>query len=100
MRSGVLGRTFKIYVSTTARKCIIKAGSLDNYLLNTKPEKIDSKWGLHVRDLIKKKMEDPAFEVPYIQGSAKIKRAWARRPWDYKNLPSIFMPMSVRMSED
>ena len=38
-----------------ARKCIIKAGSLDNYLLNTKPADIDSKFGLYLRELIQKK---------------------------------------------
>jgi len=34
------------------RKCIMKAGSLDNYLLNTKTKKIDSKFGLYLRDLL------------------------------------------------
>ena len=51
-----------------ARKCIIKAGSLDNYLLNTKPSDIDSKFGLYLRELIQKKKADPEFAVPYIKG--------------------------------
>lgn len=33
----------------------MKAGSFDNYLLKTKPNKIDSKFGLHLRELIKQK---------------------------------------------
>jgi hypothetical protein len=42
-------------MSMKARKNIMKAGSLDKYLLNTKPYNIDSKFGLYIRDLIKKK---------------------------------------------
>ena len=33
----------------------MKAGSFDKYLLKTKPKQIDSKFGLHLRDLIEKK---------------------------------------------
>jgi hypothetical protein len=57
-----------------ARKCILKAGTLDKYLLNTKPQNIDSKFGLLLRDYIKKKQSDPNFEVPYITGTAKTGR--------------------------
>jgi hypothetical protein len=39
-------------ISIKARKCIMKAGSLDNYLLQTKPADIDSKFGLYLRSLI------------------------------------------------
>lgn len=39
-------------ITIKARKCIIKPGSLDNYLLQTKPEAIDSKFGLYLRSLI------------------------------------------------
>jgi hypothetical protein len=42
-----------------ARRCIMKAGSLDNYLLNTNPKDIDSKFGLYLRDLIKEKIKNP-----------------------------------------
>lgn len=52
-----------------ARRCIMKAGSLDKYLLNTKPQEIDSKFGLHLRDLIKKKSKDPEMEIGYIPGT-------------------------------
>jgi len=38
-----------------ARKCIIKEGSLDKYLVNTKPKDIDSKFGLYLREMIIKK---------------------------------------------
>ena len=42
LRSDILNQNFKIEISMKARKCIMKAGSLDKYLLNTKPSNIDS----------------------------------------------------------
>ena len=50
VRSDILGKEFKIWISMKTRKCIMKAGSLDNYLLNTKPKRIDSKFGLYLRE--------------------------------------------------
>ena len=68
LHSEILEQDFKLNISMKARKCIIKAGSLDNYLINTKPEDIDSKFGLYLRDLIKQKKADPEFAIPYIKG--------------------------------
>jgi len=53
LRSDILCRSFKLYISMKARRCIMKAGSLDSYLLKTKPADIDSRFGLHLRNLIK-----------------------------------------------
>ena len=44
-----------------ARRCIMKAGSLDNYLLNTKPKMIGSKFGLYLREQIKSKARNPDY---------------------------------------
>jgi large subunit ribosomal protein L28 len=66
--SDILDMKFSMWISTKARKCIMKAGSFDNYLLTTKPEVIDSRMGLYLRGLIKQKKSDPEFEVPYIPG--------------------------------
>jgi hypothetical protein len=52
LRSEILGMDLKLWISMKTRKCIMKAGSLDNYLLNTKTKKIDSKFGLYLRDLL------------------------------------------------
>lgn len=52
LRSDILGKEFKLWISMKTRKCIMKSGSLDKYLLNTKPKRIDSKFGLFLRDLI------------------------------------------------
>jgi large subunit ribosomal protein L28 len=52
VKSDILDKEFKLWLSTKARKCIMKAGSLDNYLLRTDPAIIHSKFGLHLRSLI------------------------------------------------
>ena len=53
--SEILNKQFKLWISMKTRKCIMKAGSFDNYLLTTKPNKIGSKFGLYLREVIKKK---------------------------------------------
>ena len=55
VKSDILDKEFKLWLSTKARKCIMKAGSLDNYLLTTEPSKIHSNFGLYLRELIKQK---------------------------------------------
>lgn len=54
----------KLPVTTKAMKCIVKEGSFDNYVLNTKKEDMNSKYGEYLRDLMKKKIKDPEFKVP------------------------------------
>lgn len=88
-------------MSTKARKCILKAGSFDNYLLQTDDKKIISKFGLYIKDLIKQKQADPEnFEMPYyIPGQSKqgLKRKNPRN-WDYRDIPSVYMPRKVKLS--
>ena len=63
----------------------MKAGSFDNYLLKTKPNKIDSKFGLHLRELIKSKQRDPEnFQLDYIPGTSTGKRSRRTKIWEYK----------------
>lgn len=81
--SDTLQKNFRLYISMKARRCIMKAGSLDKYLLNTKPENIDSKFGLYLRELIKKKQKDPDFVVPYIPGTARLPRTKKTSVWEY-----------------
>ena len=59
LHSDILDKDFKLWISMKTRKCIMKAGSLDNYLLNTKPKRIGSKFGLYLRDLIIQKKKNP-----------------------------------------
>jgi len=45
----------RVWVSMKARRTIMKKGSFDNYIMRTKPEHIDSKFGLLLRNLMKRK---------------------------------------------
>lgn len=84
-----------------ARRCIMKAGSLDKYLLNTKVDILDSRFGLHLRNLIlRKKKEGKNFEMPYVPGQASVARTKTTKRWEYRATPSIYMPSNVRVSED
>jgi ribosomal protein L28 len=100
LRSDILGQSFKLDITMKARRCIMKAGSLDNYLLTTKAKDIDSKFGMYLRDLIKQKKTDPNFQVPYIKGTAKIGRSRKTSVWEYKQVPAIYMPAHVKATED
>lgn len=69
LHSEILGQDFRLYISMKARRCIMKAGSLDNYLLNTKSKMIGSKFGLYLREQIKAKAKNPDYKMPYIPGT-------------------------------
>ena len=70
LTSDILNQEFKLWISMKARKCIMKSGSLDNYLLNTKPKDIGSKFGLYIRELLIQKQKNPlTFKLNYIPGS-------------------------------
>lgn len=78
----------------------MKAGSLDNYLLTTHPKDIDSKFGLHLRSLIREKKKNPEYKVPYIQGTATMQKTRKTSVWEYKQVPAIYMPAHVKVGED
>lgn len=48
LKSAILNRNFKIWISMKTRKCIMKAGNLDNYLLTVNPKRLHSKFGLYL----------------------------------------------------
>ena len=98
--SETLDTSFRLYISMKARRCIMKAGSFDNYLLNTKPDIIDSRLGLHIRGLIKQAQRDPNFAMPYVPGQASMPKTKQTKNWMYRNTPAIYMPTNVKMSED
>eukprot|EP01094_Clydonella_sp_ATCC50884_P005583 TRINITY_DN14524_c0_g1_i1.p1 TRINITY_DN14524_c0_g1~~TRINITY_DN14524_c0_g1_i1.p1 ORF type:complete len:152 (+),score=45.04 TRINITY_DN14524_c0_g1_i1:98-553(+) len=51
--SELLGRSFRIQISTRALKCIDKAGGLDEYILHTKPERFhDSDFAVTLREVL------------------------------------------------
>jgi len=100
LHSEILDMQFHIWISMKARKCIMKCGSFDNYLLNTNPKRIDSRFGLHIRNLIIQKRKNPDFVIPYISGQASLPKTKVTKSWEYRNTPAIYMPTNVRMSED
>ena len=76
----------------------MKAGSLDKYLLNTKVETIDSRFGLHLRNLIvQKKREGKSFVLPYVPGQASVTRTHTTKRWEYRATPSVYMPANVKV---
>ena len=97
--SDTLGLWFQVWISTKARKCIMKAGSLVKYLQTTSDKHIDTRFGLYLKDLIRKKTKDSSFEVPYIPGQADLKRTSKTQNWQYRNMPAVYMPTHVRMRD-
>lgn len=97
--SQILGINLRLWVSMKARRTIMKRGSFDNYIMNTKQQHIDSKFGLYLRQLMKKKEKNPQMEVPYILGQAAI-RTRRTRQWASKNDLSIYLPRMASLHED
>jgi ribosomal protein L28 len=79
--SETLNKNLKLWISMKARKCIMKAGSLDNYLLNTHPRYLDSKYGLYLKDIIKKKQLDPEYDPGFILGTATHVKTKKTKVW-------------------
>ena len=59
-----MNKKIKLPVTTRALKTINIKGSLDNYILGMKSEKLNSKYGEYLKELMEKKLENPDFEVP------------------------------------
>jgi len=60
---------FRLWVTMKARRCMMKKGSFDNYMLKTKEREIDSRFGVLLRNLIReKKAKGDAFVMPNITG--------------------------------
>ena len=100
MKSDILGKKIKMFISNKARRCIMKAGSLDKYLLTTKPEIIDSKFGLYLRDLIIKKKQNPSMDVGTIFGTVKLKRSRKTNAWSYRQIPTIYRSIQCQLTHD
>lgn len=79
----------------------MKAGSLDNYLLNTKPDIIGSKFGLYLRDIIIDKKKNPeTFKYDYIPGTSSAARTRKTKLFKYKQMPTMYTPASIRATTD
>ena len=90
----------RLWVSMKARRTIMKRGSFDNYILQTKSKHIDSKFGLYLRSLMLQKQRNPQFQVPIIAGMNTQPRTRKTKYWEYRNIPSIYMPANRNLLED
>jgi len=83
-----------------ARRNIMKRGSFDSYILKTDPKKLDSKFGVFIRQLMKKRQKDPSFKLPIIPGHANLPRTRKTQHWEYNHIPAIYLPASANLHED
>ena len=96
LRSYLLNRDFKLWISMKTRKCIMKAGSLDKYLLNSKEKHIDSKFGIYLRYIFREKQVNPEMTYQYIPGTAKLPRNRRTKIWEHRNMPTMYTPANLR----
>ncbi|OMJ90225.1 hypothetical protein SteCoe_7423 [Stentor coeruleus] len=92
--STTLNRMLELPVTIEALRVIRKKGGVDNYLLNTEPQQVRSKFGDLLRSYIEKKKEDPSWPVPYIPGTRKARKT-LRSKEEYKNTV-IWRPLELR----
>ena len=97
--SQLLGMNLRVWVSMKARRTIMKRGSFDNYILRTNPKELDSKFGLLLKSLMKKKEKNPQFQVPAIAGQANLPRTRSTKYWEYRNVPAVYMPVTAKQRQ-
>lgn len=78
----------------------MKKGSFDNYILLTKASQLDSKFGIYLKTLMQQKKANPSFKVPYIPGTAILPKTKKSQYWEYHKVPSIYVPLHVRVTQD
>ena len=100
LHSDILNRDFNLWISMKTRKCIMKCGSLDKYLLNTKPKHIDSKFGMYLREILQKHQKDPSTPHEYIAGTARMPRNRKTKQWEHRNMPTMYTPANIRAVTD
>ena len=82
--SEVLGKGFRLNVTTKMLRCMRKYGGFDNYILLTKPEKLDSIFGEYLRALMLRKLNNKEFTIGYIRGTARFKFPYTHRRRIYR----------------
>jgi hypothetical protein len=98
--SNILDKTFYINVSSTAFRTIRKYGSLDNYLLLSNEKLLDSMFGRWLRAVLNYKLKNPDFYPRKLPFTSKPRFRWkTRQDHEYKDQPSIFLPLEVRRTD-
>ena len=98
--SDILEQFITLNVTTYAIKNVIKAGCFDNYILYTDHKKMNSQMGMYLRKLMRQKLKNPDFEVPYIPFQAKVKKRARPRPRYLRNMPGVYIPAHMKQTED
>ena len=99
--SPILGLRLRVWISMKARKSIMKKGSFDNYILNSNAKHLDSKFGIYIRSLMKRKQKDQNLPLPIIPGHNTVRRAAkGGKYWEKKNFPTIYSPNKYRLQDD
>mmetsp|Transcript_50327 Transcript_50327/g.69848 ORF Transcript_50327/g.69848 Transcript_50327/m.69848 type:complete len:130 (-) Transcript_50327:70-459(-) len=66
VRSDILDRTYQLKFTTHAMRCIDKAGGFDNYILNTKDAKLDSKLAVSLKQEMLSKLAQDSSKEPVL----------------------------------
>lgn len=76
-------------------------GSFDNYILSMSPEKLNSKYGEYLRDLMQKKLENPEFEVGTLKLQAYT-RTNRRKRFNVgrRKGTAIYIPAHIKATTD
>eukprot|EP00344_Euplotes_crassus_P003039 CAMPEP_0197012702 /NCGR_PEP_ID=MMETSP1380-20130617/63410_1 /TAXON_ID=5936 /ORGANISM="Euplotes crassus, Strain CT5" /LENGTH=342 /DNA_ID=CAMNT_0042436377 /DNA_START=126 /DNA_END=1154 /DNA_ORIENTATION=- len=98
--SDILEMELVLPVTVYAFRIIRKYKSFDNYILKTKEKDMNSKMGMHLKELMLKKLKDPKFVVPYIPFQYKVKKGPRRRPRYLETLPTVYIPVHMQQTED
>lgn len=98
--SHILDKNITLPATAHAIKCIVKAGSFDNYILNTHPAKMNSKMGMFLRRTMQQKLANPDMEVPYIPFSYiyRDKREYKRRSYLKETGRTVHIPAHIKRS--
>jgi hypothetical protein len=79
VHSDMLNKSYNVFITHKAERCIKKAGGLDNYLLKTSVDKLGTDFGRPLRSVLKAKMKDPDMKVPDLKGTVSVRRRKAHR---------------------
>mmetsp|Transcript_25314 Transcript_25314/g.22335 ORF Transcript_25314/g.22335 Transcript_25314/m.22335 type:complete len:150 (-) Transcript_25314:378-827(-) len=85
-------------VTAKTLKCMRKYGGFDNYILLTKPHKMDSLYGEYLRKLMYLKINKPDYKIPYIVRHAK-KQHVSKRKRLMKSYPTFYVPQDLRYTD-
>ncbi|EGR30540.1 hypothetical protein IMG5_129580 [Ichthyophthirius multifiliis] len=99
LQSDILKQKIHLRLSTKAIRCIDKYGGLDNYILLTRPKKMDSLYGEYLRRLMMYKLQDSKFNPQYIAKSKPVSFKIQRRHLKFQKKLDIWQPTEIRYTD-